>query len=506
MGCSNSSEEKEFRRSNRRRVTQSKNKDIRKSYEFICMLGNGSFGKVRLYRDRNYKDLLFAIKTLKKEGIPQYHFNLLKSEVNILSNLDHPNIVKYFGTFEDEFFIHIVMEYLKGHDLDKIISLKNYTGFDEKNMCQIIQQLLKALSFIHSKNIIHRDIKPENVLFSNKRNYSSLRLIDFGLATFLKEDNKSVGTPFYMSPETIDGNSTFQSDIWSVGVIVYQMITGKLPFIGDDKENNNQTLYHKIKTEDYDEECFEEIECSDEVKDFIHKSLIKDVSLRMTTQEALNHPWIQKFCTKTIDKTLVTHETIRILLDFAKKTRLQKEIYYFIAKVCNESDIDKYKSFFNQLDSHNMGSLTKNEIKEGFEKNKIEIDEDDLNEIFEGLDFHKAGVINYSEFLSGMVSSKNFDKEEKLISVFNLLRENEQSRNYINHESLMNAIKALSLNINEEEIKQCFKEYDDEINFEYFKKIILDDELDKRSYAGEVINHLNKNDKAKRAMSKHKTH
>ena len=506
MGCSNANEEKEFKRSNKRRVTESKNKDIRKSYEFICMLGNGSFGKVRLYRDRNYKDLLFAIKTLKKEGIPQFQFNLLKSEVNILSNLDHPNIVKYFGTFEDEFFIHIVMEYLKGHDLDKIISLKNYTGFDEKNMCQIIQQLLKALSFIHSKNIIHRDIKPENVLFSNKKNYSSLKLIDFGLATFLKQDNKSVGTPFYMSPETIDGNSTFQSDIWSVGIIVYQMITGKLPFVGDDKENGNQSLYNKIKNEDYDEECLNEIECSDEVKDFIHKSLVKDVQGRMTTQEGLSHPWIQKFCVKSIDKTYINHETIRVLLDFAQKTRLQKEIYYFIAKVCNECDIDKFKSFFNQLDIYNVGSLTKNEIKDGFKKNEIEIEEDDLEEIFKGLDFHKVGVINYSEFLSAMVSSKNFDKEEKLISVFNLLRENEQNRNYINHESLMSAIKALNLNINEEEIKQCFKEYDDEINFEYFKKIILNDEIDKKSYSRDIKYSLNKNNNIKRAIAKHKTH
>ena len=89
------------------------------------MLGNGTFGKVRLYRDRNYKELLFAIKTLKKEGISLSHFNLLKREVDILSNMDHPNIVKYFGIFEDDFFIHIVMEYLKGQDLSKIISLKN---------------------------------------------------------------------------------------------------------------------------------------------------------------------------------------------------------------------------------------------------------------------------------------------------------------------------------------------------------------------------------------------
>ena len=502
MGCSNANDS-EIKRAAKRRVTQSKNKDIRKSYEFISMLGTGTFGKVRLYRDKNYKELLFAIKTLKKEGIPQYQFNLLKSEVNILSNLDHPNIVKYFGTFEDEFFIHLVMEYLKGHDLDKIISLKNYTGFDEKNMCQIIQQLLKALAFIHSKNIIHRDIKPENVLFSNKRNYSSLKLIDFGLATFAQQDNKSVGTPFYMAPETIDGHSTFESDIWSVGVIVYQMITSKLPFETGDKDN--QALYHKIKNDDYNRDILNEIECSDEVKDFIYQSLQKDVTMRLTINDALNHPWIQKFCIKNIDTTFLNHESIRLFLDFSRKSQLQKEIYYFIAKVSNETDIDKFKSFFNQLDWHNMGSLSIEDIKEGFEKNDIKIEDRVLQQIFNGLNFHKAGKINYSEFLSAMVSAKNFPKEEKLISVFNLLIENEQNKNYITFESLMNATKALNLDISEEEIKLCLKEFDDEINFEYFKKLILNEE-DKKSYAGEINNSLPKDINFKRSKAKHKTH
>ena len=504
MGCTNGKEEPpSIKRSNKRRVTNSKNKDIRKNYEFISMLGNGTFGKVRLYRDRNYKDLLFAIKTLKKEGIPPYQFSLLKSEVNILSNLDHPNIVKYFGTFEDEYYIHIVMEYLKGHDLNKIISLKNYTGFDEKNMCQIVQQLLKALAFIHSKNIIHRDIKPENILFSNKRNYSTLKLIDFGLATFSKQDNKSVGTPFYMSPEMIEGKATQVSDMWSVGVIVYQMITGKLPF--DIKENEDEDLYEKIKKEDYNKEYLEEVECSEEVKDFIDKTLQKDIKLRLTTHEGLNHPWIQKFCVKNIDQNIVNDKTINIFLEFARKNSLQKEIYYFLAKVSNENDITISKNFFNQLDVNNMGSLTFDEIKEGFVKNGIEIEENIWEEIFRGLDFHGVGKINYSEFLSAMVSSKNYEKEEKLTSVFNLLKENENNKNYITFESLLNASKALNLNINEEKIKKCFKDYNNEIYFEEFKKLILDDEKDFSSKDIPKLS-LDENKIFKRKSIKHKTH
>ena len=429
MGCTNSIEEKKFQRTEKRRVTQSKNKDIRKNYEFISMLGNGSFGKVRLYRDKNYKELLFAIKTLKKEGISSYHFNALKKEVDILSNMDHPNIVKYFGIFEDDHFIHIVMEYLKGHDLSKMISLKNYTDFGENQIGQIIHQLLKALSFIHSKKIIHRDIKPENILFSDKRNLFSLKLIDFGLATFSEQEKKTVGTPLYMSPEMIDGNGTYVSDIWSVGVIVYQMLTGKLPFQGGDKDNN-ELLYQNIKKEKYNLENLNEIDCSQDIKDFIEKALQKDIKLRMNVEEALNHPWIKKFRETSLDPSLLNEDTIQLFINFSKKPALQKEIYYFLAKICNEADITKYKNIFNFFYINNKGGLEKIDLKEGLEKNNINIDEDTLDIIFDGLDFHNNGKIYYSEFLAAMVSSKDFNKEEKIKSVFNLLRENEQNNNY----------------------------------------------------------------------------
>ena len=479
MGCCNTlkTDETDKHEKLKNRISQTKNTDVRKNYEFISMLGNGAYGKVRLYRDRNYKELLFAIKTLKKEGIPQYQFNLLKSEVNILSNLDHPNIVKYFGVFEDDYYVHIVMEYLKGYDLYKIISLKKYTGFDEKDMCEIIQQLLKALTFIHSQNIIHRDIKPENILFANKRNYSTLKLIDFGLATYSKKDTKSVGTPYYMSPEIIDGHSVPQSDIWSVGIIVYLMLTGKYAFQAKDGEN----LYEKIKNNEIDMEPLNESECSEEAKDFIVKCLKKNYQERMTTSQCLEHAWITKFCIKK-NSNLLNGETVDTLLDFANKNALQKEIYYFIAKISTENDLNKLKQFFNQLDVDNSGTLTIEEVEKAFKEIDIGITEEELKQIWEGLDFHKDGQVNYSEFLAAMVSSYNFQKEEKLWSVFNLFKEGNKNKNYITYESMYNAAKALNLNINEAEIKKCFEKYDEEIDFETFKKLILDSENEDKNF------------------------
>ena len=116
-------------------------------------------------------------------------------------------------------------------------------------------------------------------------------------------------------------------------------------------------------------------------------------------------------------------------------------------------------------------------------------------------------MINYSEFLSAMVSSNNFEKEEKLTSVFNLLKENEFNSNYITFESLLNAVKALNLNINEEEIKECFKEFDNEIDFENFKKLTMSDDFDKKSYNKQIKTYLTKSSSNfTRKNNRHKTH
>ena len=474
MGCCGVSHTNDNlnKKNSKKRVSLTKNIELRKDYEFISMLGNGTFGKVRLYRDRKNKDLLFAIKTLKKEAISSYEFNLLKSELNVLSNLDHPNIVKYFGEFEDDYYVHILMEYLKGYDLYKVITLKKYNEYDEKDMCQIIYQLLKALAFIHNQNIVHRDIKPENILFANKKDYSTLKLIDFGLATNPKKDIKTVGTPYYMSPEMIDGISLPQSDIWSIGVIVYLMLTGKLPF----EARNGEDLFYKIKRDNYDIKPLVNARASKEAKDFIEKCLKKDFNQRMTTSEALVHEWINKFYIKK-NSNLLNNNTINTLLDFANKDALQKEIYYFLAKISSEQEINKLKNFFQKLDVDNNGTLNIEKFENGFKQINIPITDEELKQIWEGLDFHKDGQINYSEFLAAMISSYNFQKEEKLWSVFNLFKEGVKSKSKFTYESIYNAAKTLNLNINEDEIKKCFEKYNKAIDFETFKKLILDYEL-----------------------------
>jgi calcium-dependent protein kinase len=467
MGCSNSSAETK-KEKEKGKISKYSGADIRKNFELIYMLGNGAFGKVRLYRDKNDKSLLYAIKTLKKKNIPYYEFKLIKTEVDILSELDHPNIVNYFGTFEDEFYIHIIMEYLKGDNLFKVISVKNYTGFDEQDMSNIIFQLVKALFFIHNKNIVHRDIKPENILFSDKKDFSSLKLIDFGLATQKKTDNKTVGTPYYMAPEMIKGKYSPKSDIWSVGIIIYLMLTDKFPFVN----SKEYDVFEMIEEGKYNTQLLDDCECSEEAKDLVKKILVKDPDKRPSASDIIDHPWIKKHYKKR-DSHLINRDTLGTLKEFAKKNALQKEIYYFLAKIHNEKEILQLKQLFNDFDTDNSGNLSMVEIRKGFKHLGIEIDEKELEDIWEGLDFHKDGEVNYTEFLAAMISTYKFTKEENLWVVFNYLKENNSKNDYISIDNLINMCNSMNLPINEEEIRKNLDGYrPDRLDFDDFKKIM----------------------------------
>jgi calcium-dependent protein kinase len=341
----------------------SKNSDFREKYEYIGLLGNGAFGKVRLFCDKNCSDLKYAIKTIKKEQMSKELYCFLIDEVNIISELDHPNIVKYYESYEDDNYLNIVMEYLEGNDLFKLISSRKSNKFTEKDMAEIITNLFKALSYIH-KNIVHRDIKPENILFSDDESLGTLKIIDFGLSTGLKSDNKyRVGSPYYMAPEIINGNFCCKTDVWSVGVILYVMLTGNFPFHAKKYEE----VFEKILNKPFEIKHLKNSKCSLQAIDLISKLLIKNTEERFSIEEALSHDWFS-YCK---DNREILHngfdeEIINSLKSFAIKNLFQKEVMFYIAKLSKEEEIQKLKNVFINLDTNNTGTLDIVEIKKGF--------------------------------------------------------------------------------------------------------------------------------------------
>ena len=191
------------------------------------------------------------LKTLSALELPDQTFlDRFKREAKILARLDHPNLIKVldFGTAGDNFYISF--EYFEGKNLRKIIKENNLSN-EQKIYLSV--QLFKALSIAHQNGVVHRDIKPENILVNTKL---ELKIADFGLAfvrddLFLTHKSSIVGTPGYMSPEQIRGQElTPQTDLFSSGIVIYELFTGKNPFIGKDiNDTINNILNFNIEKE-----------------------------------------------------------------------------------------------------------------------------------------------------------------------------------------------------------------------------------------------------------------
>jgi calcium-dependent protein kinase len=171
-----------------------------------------------------------------------------KLEINLMIQIDHPNVIKLYEVFEDSRYIYLIMEECSGGELfDRIYErISKKSLYSEKEAAKIFRQLMSAICHCHSSKICHRDLKPENLLFLNNTE-DDLKVIDFGLSRYFNEINKNkmntkVGTAYYVSPEVLSGDYDEKCDIWSAGVILYILLTGEPPFNGE----NDNIIYKKI--------------------------------------------------------------------------------------------------------------------------------------------------------------------------------------------------------------------------------------------------------------------
>mmetsp|Transcript_14485 Transcript_14485/g.30881 ORF Transcript_14485/g.30881 Transcript_14485/m.30881 type:complete len:373 (+) Transcript_14485:46-1164(+) len=254
---------------------------------FPKVLGSGHYGNVRECVSRRTREV-FAVKTIEKCKIAR--LDHLRREVSILKKMNHGNVMKMIDCYEDEEYVHIVTEKYSGGELfDKIVGNTSENGcFSENAAAKIIKSLLEAVRYLHSKDIIHRDIKPENILFESADEDSDIRLIDFGLSRKHKKGGSPmstpVGTAYYMSPDVLDHKYGRSSDLWSVGVIAYTILTGYPPFNG----HNDSEIFDSIRRGYFYIPPY----LSGKAVDFIKCLLRRECRKRFTAEEALEHPWI----------------------------------------------------------------------------------------------------------------------------------------------------------------------------------------------------------------------
>ena len=222
-------------------------------FELLRVLGQGSFGKVFLVRKNigNDKDCLYAMKVLKKATLKVRDRIRTKMERNILADVEHPFIVRLHYAFQTEGKLYLILDFLRGGDL--FTRLSKEVMFTEEDVKFYLAELAIALDHLHTLGIIYRDLKPENLLLDSD---GHIAVTDFGLSKENLEDDKAYsfcGTVEYMAPEVVNRKGhSYAADWWSFGVLMYEMLTGQLPFQGENrKETMNQILKAKLGMPEY---------------------------------------------------------------------------------------------------------------------------------------------------------------------------------------------------------------------------------------------------------------
>jgi len=283
----------------------------------------------------------YAVKKVDKKLID--NMEQLKREINIMTKIDHKNVLKLYDIFEDDTHVYIVMELVIGSELfDRIVDKGNYT---EKEAINIIKQILEAIKYLHENEIAHRDLKPENLLCSGEGDDEIVKIADFGLSKMFSSGEQLMtgcGTPGYVAPEVLLCEVyDYKVDLWSIGVITFILLSGYSPFFSDDETE----LFEKIMTAefDFDNECWDDV--SKLAKDFIIKLLKKNPEKRLDAKQALEHPWLS-----SEEKTP---------LDIGKKLKAYNYSRKELAKKFNPNEID-----FGYTDSLNHVTQAKGRLKE----------------------------------------------------------------------------------------------------------------------------------------------
>ena len=465
-------------------------------------LGTGSFGHVYLVTHKVTK-VQYAIKAIDKRNKEnQSEKPYFRREIEVMYKIHHPNVVKLYGHFEDNNYCYFIMEYISKGNIYNLIPHDNKKRLNAKVVATLMKGVISAVYYLHHMKpmIIHRDIKPENVLLGENL---VAKLTDFGWSNYMQEDEKRqtvCGTPIYLAPEIIKEEGHDEKvDIWCIGVLLFELITGNVPFQGNDIETLKENILHLRIAWPKD--------INIDAKNLIKKILKLDPSSRISLEEILKHQFFTKYFPNAVDELIKPgdqgeYKTFIISKDDPNNWEP------FIKSNSNEKDKEKEKE--------NNNEITPNQNKEQKQKSRGNTPPDKENQIIinsEQNDENKLIREQYEKLLEKFEklkrdyetlkesSSSNSDveeikkqiieKEERIIYLTKLAKENGVDPDEINLKS-----RCAELDKQNNELKQKVANYEQIIKEK--QGIMVDNKLkefrdsisgkDKETYAKEIEN------------------
>lgn len=410
-----------------------------------------------------------AVKVLRKSNMDEDEKRMLFNEINILKEIDHPNIIKMYEFFEDEKRYYLVTEICKGGELfDEILQRGK---FSERDAAVLMKQVLQCINYCHQNNIIHRDLKPENILLEANKEFDQIKIIDFGTSLVYDPSrnlDEKLGTPYYIAPEVLGKNYDSKCDIWSCGVITYILLSGMPPFNGQ----SDQDIMKKVRQGSFDFEDRAWANVSDKAKDFITKLLTYDKDARATASEILTHPWLAELANLAVDESLAL-SVLDNMKGFRVDQTLKQATYAFIAsQLLSKAEKDNLAKVFKAFDKNGDGKLSIQEVKEGYLEHygKVMSDEE-VEQMFNAVDTDRSGFIDYSEFVVAAMNERQLTTNDKLQAAFKMF--DKDGSGIISADEIKEVLQfgnnnSMSNSAVDTIIKQVDENGDGEISFEEF--------------------------------------
>ena len=463
--------------------------DLYSNYELCNYIGKGGFGRVYKVRHK-LSNQYRAMKIIQCKSTSENHSIAINKEINILKNLDHPNIIKVYEFYSSEKYVYIINELCTGGELfDKIVDVKH---FSESAACNIMRQLLSAVAYCHENGVIHRDLKPENILIESSeekdKEFFQIKVIDFGTCEILKKKKltEQIGTSFYIAPEVLKNGYNEKCDLWSCGVILYILLCGSPPFYGkNEKEifrkilDGNFTFRHKIWNK-----------ISTEAKNLVLKLLQVNPAKRLSAQEALEDVWFKKnFNINSLENSSSFKYFLKNITEFCAEQKLQQATLAFLVhNFAPKDELDELKKIFFAFDKNGDGKLSKEEFVKGLSNNNTSLNsilkrDSSIKDLLKNIDSDNNGYISFEEFLIASINKEKILTEKNLKMAFDVFDRDksggicQNELKYILGEYNVNAKEHLWQKM----IQQIDLNQDGQISYEEFHKMMMD-----------VINNKNK--------------
>ncbi|KAK9810447.1 hypothetical protein WJX72_010861 [[Myrmecia] bisecta] len=429
------------------------NAKLQEVYTLGAVLGKGAFGTVYLAAEKTTGKQYACKSIAKAKLVCEEDVEDVRREVEILNLVgDHPNVADLYATYEDAAHVHLILQLCKGGELfDRVVSKGT---FSEKQAAHYFRTMVLVINHLHQLGVMHRDIKPENFLLMTQEDNAALQLADFGLSTYFKPGQKFkhiVGSAYYVAPEVLRKDYGFEADIWSLGVILYILLSGLPPFWGDTEED----IFKMVLKGDLDFATAPWPEISDAAKDCVRKLLTRDPAKRPTAHDILQHPWLQQQGAapdRPLDSVVITR-----MRKFAAMGKLKKAALLVIAKSLSESEISGLGQLFKSIDADSNGTITVDELRAALTKMGNKVNDSELQAIMAAADVDGDGLIDYEEFLAATVNLNKLEREAHCLEAFHHF--DKDNSGYITPDEVQQAMLRYN-SAGASEVKAMIEEYD----------------------------------------------